>query len=105
MKVEQEVDHIDSRRVRNAAIVGFAGLAAGIAAAVLLLHGTPAPTANPPAPPSADTSFILATERGITLRNEKRESLDHYGWVDRDAGVSKIPVERAMDLVAADAGR
>ncbi len=29
--------------------------------------------------------------------------LHRYGWVDRQAGVVQIPIERAMDLVAADA--
>lgn len=30
--------------------------------------------------------------------------LDSYGWVDRDAGIARIPIERAMDLVAKDGG-
>ena len=30
--------------------------------------------------------------------------LDAYGWVDRDAGIARIPIERAMDLVAQDGG-
>ena len=104
MKVEQETDHIDTPRVRRAAIVGFVGLFAGIGAAVLLLGGTPAPLANPPPPASADTSLILATAHGITMRNESRASLDHYGWIDRDAGIAKIPIERAMDLMTTDGG-
>jgi hypothetical protein len=48
-----------------------------------------------------ESTLILATERGITLRNEQRESLSHYSWVDRDAGVVRIPIERAIDLLAA----
>ncbi len=28
------------------------------------------------------------------------DQLQHYGWVDRAAGVAHIPIERAMELVA-----
>jgi hypothetical protein len=33
---------------------------------------------------------------------EEREArlLEHYGWVDRDAGIARIPVERAMEILA-----
>ena len=33
------------------------------------------------------------------LRRKQQELLNSYGWVDRDAGVVRIPIERAMDLV------
>ena len=26
--------------------------------------------------------------------------LEHYGWVDKNAGVVRIPVERAIDVLA-----
>jgi hypothetical protein len=32
------------------------------------------------------------------LRDEERDILDHYGWVDEPAGVVRIPIERAMAL-------
>jgi len=31
--------------------------------------------------------------------------LDHYGWVDKSTGAVRIPVERAIDLLAARAGQ
>ena len=31
--------------------------------------------------------------------------LDHYGWVDKNTGVVRIPIERAIDLLAAKAGQ
>ncbi len=34
------------------------------------------------------------------LRARSRDLLETYGWVDRDAGVVRIPVERAMNLLA-----
>ena len=54
-----------------------------------------APT-EPPAPrlqtdPLADLEALHARERG---------QLDGYAWVDRQAGTVRIPIERAMQLLA-----
>ena len=35
---------------------------------------------------------------GIRLREE--QALNSYGWVDEKAGTVRIPIERAMDLIA-----
>ncbi|MGH9672676.1 MAG: hypothetical protein ACRD44_05795 [Bryobacteraceae bacterium] len=50
----------------------------------------------PPAPrlqvnPSIDLDRMLALEE---------QMLSTYGWVDRKAGVVRIPIERAMELLA-----
>jgi hypothetical protein len=34
------------------------------------------------------------------LRKEEAQLIDHYGWVDKNAGTVRIPVTRAMDLLA-----
>lgn len=34
------------------------------------------------------------------LRAHEAELLDSYGWVDKSAGVVRIPIERAIELVA-----
>lgn len=34
-----------------------------------------------------------------TLRAEEMEILSSYGWVDKDAGIVRIPIEQAMDLL------
>ena len=34
------------------------------------------------------------------LRASEKEQLTTYGWVDRKAGVVRIPIERALDLAA-----
>lgn len=36
-----------------------------------------------------------------TLRRTEDETLASYGWVDRKAGIVRIPIERAIDLAAA----
>lgn len=34
------------------------------------------------------------------LRATEQANLNSYGWVDRDAGVVRIPIERAMEIIA-----
>jgi len=34
------------------------------------------------------------------LRKAENKVLDHYAWVDRNAGVVQIPIERAIDVLA-----
>jgi hypothetical protein len=50
----------------------------------------------PPAPrlqvaPKADLAGVRAAER---------EQLEGFGWVDRERGVTRIPIERAMRLLS-----
>jgi hypothetical protein len=52
------------------------------------------------APGTPEQTPIETTERGLTLRVQQQKQLAGYGWVDRDAGVARIPIERAMDLRA-----
>jgi hypothetical protein len=37
-------------------------------------------------------------------RRSKAAELEGYHWVDRSSGIVRIPIERAMQLVAAEAG-
>jgi hypothetical protein len=34
------------------------------------------------------------------FRAREEEELDNYGWIDRKAGIVRLPIERAMDLIA-----
>jgi len=34
------------------------------------------------------------------IRSEEESTLNSYGWVDQKAGVVRIPIDRAMDLIA-----
>jgi hypothetical protein len=56
----------------------------------------PTGRAQPPAPrlqidPKADLEH---------LRAQERERLTTYGWVDRERRIARIPIERAMELLA-----
>ncbi len=50
--------------------------------------------------PPAPRLQINNSEDLTALRARQRKTISSYGWVDRSAGVVRIPVERAMDLVA-----
>jgi hypothetical protein len=39
-----------------------------------------------------------------TLRKEEQDDLAQYGWADRKAGIARLPIARAMNLVAAKKG-
>jgi hypothetical protein len=41
-----------------------------------------------------------SANRAETMRRAQLQRLSSYGWVDREQGVVRIPVERAMDLAA-----
>jgi len=47
-----------------------------------------------------EQTLILTTRRGLDQQAKQRESLRTFGWVDRPHGIAKIPIDRAMDLVA-----
>ncbi len=47
----------------------------------------------------------MAPEELATLRAQQQARLNGYGWVDEGAGVARIPVERAMELVADEQAR
>jgi flagellar biosynthesis/type III secretory pathway M-ring protein FliF/YscJ len=36
----------------------------------------------------------------VAVRKEEQERLDTYGWVDKERGIVRIPIARAMELVA-----
>ena len=46
---------------------------------------------------------IRETRRGLDEVNEQRRLLETWGWVNRRGGIARIPIERAMDVVAAEA--
>lgn len=90
------------------ALIGAAGVVVffvSLAAAGVLLRVGEAGRerlAEPATSPSGtvERAVVADTERGLDQRRTQRESLSRYGWVDRDAGVVSIPIERAMELVA-----
>jgi hypothetical protein len=39
----------------------------------------------------------------VSLRLSEQRQLDSYGWVDKNKGIVRIPISRAMGLIAAQA--
>ena len=98
----------------RAVSVAVAVLFGGILAALLLVAGLEAllaaarggkPTvaapgtsiALPAGVPPVDSNQI-GTLRELRAREEAL--LTEYAWVDRDAGVARVPIERAMEILA-----
>jgi hypothetical protein len=64
------------------------------------LPPSPIPEANiaqPPPEPRLQESPGIDLQR---LRAEEERILTTYGWVDREAGIVRIPIENAIDLLA-----
>ena len=58
-----------------------------------------------PSPRSSDYEETRAKKRVEnlkTLREEADKALTTYAWVDKNKGVARIPIERAMELTVAD---
>jgi hypothetical protein len=58
-----------------------------------------------PTPRGSDYEEVRAKKRMEnlkTLREEADKALTTYGWIDKNKGVARIPIERAMELTVAD---
>jgi len=79
-------------------------VALGLGAAAVFLRadrpaaeGAPEATAFP-----AGARYQTSVEASWTAyERDTRAHLDGYGWVDRSAGVVRVPIERAIDLITA----
>jgi hypothetical protein len=43
-------------------------------------------------------------EKLKTLQEEDAKALTTYGWIDKNKGVARIPIERALELTLAELG-
>jgi hypothetical protein len=58
-----------------------------------------------PAPRGSDYEETRAKKRMenlTTSREEASKALTTYGWIDKNKGVARIPIERAMELTVAE---
>jgi hypothetical protein len=107
MKIEQEPDGIATGRLIG---LGIACVVVGVLAVVVawLLLDAGAAAAAPRQTlklPVLESALFESGGRGVSLRKQQLNELRHYRWVDRDAGVAQIPIERAMELRARQAAR
>lgn len=92
---------VAARRLHWIAAILAAGLTAIVLLMYLLAH-TWLRTTEPPLgtqPPEPRLQGHPAA--GLVAERAREQALlDSYAWVDRDAGIARIPVDRAMDIVA-----
>jgi len=106
-EARSEDDRVSSGKVIAVGVASlvvffFASLAAG---SYLRLRQSEHPRVPPP--PEIGKSKIAMVEqdmfdvavRGTRDRAQRLEKLASYGWIDREAGVVHMPIERAMELV------
>ena len=58
-----------------------------------------------PAPRGSDYEETRAKKRVDNLKSSREETtkaLTTYGWIDKNKGIARIPIERAMELTVAD---
>ena len=58
-------------------------------------HDQPTPTVLVPTPPAE----AVPQQHIEGLRTQENAVLHSYGWVDKEKGVARIPIDRAMDWV------
>lgn len=104
LRIAQENDRVPLRGALLVALCAVLVSAAAVGVSALLAGSRPS-AARLPGPSVSVTSvpeqtLIERTARGLELRRAQQRKLDRYEWVDRDAGVVSIPIERAIDLAA-----
>lgn len=65
------------------------------------------PQGERPAPDQishVEETLIWNTRRGLDLRERQRAELQNWGWVDRKAGLARIPIDQAIDIVVQQEG-
>ena len=103
-----ETADVDGPRIwQTAAVLAAVIVAAGFAAygaLALFHHETGRALAPIDAPPAHMPSPALQNAPAHDLaafRAQKHALLNEYGWIDRDRGIVRIPIERAMSLLIA----
>ena len=105
-EVRQEADRLARRKVIAVAAGGVIVLVSSLWIAWGLLNlwsetgPFPAPLAAPTTIGTLEQTLIDDTQRGLDLRERQEAELRTWSWVDRDAGIVAMPIDRAMDLFA-----
>lgn len=61
------------------------------------LHAEGSPAANA----AAITEINWPQQNPLQqLRGTEQKLLDNYGWIDREAGIARIPVDRAIEIIS-----
>lgn len=107
--VRQDPDSLNRRGIALVTVASIVIMALALMAAWALLErwerGREGERAVPSAAPRTigmlEQAPILGTGRGLELRARQEADLHRFGWVDRDGGIARIPIEDAVDLLVA----
>jgi len=94
---------LDVRAIRIGAIVIACGILFALVASFFLLRAR-GPAVNTPTQSFQAPAPLLQTAPQVERSQyfaEKARLTGSYGWVDRQAGIARIPVEEAMRVMAA----
>lgn len=101
-----ETADVDGRRIwQTAAVLAATIVGAALAAyggLAFFAHDTGRPLAPSNAAPGAMPTPSLQRAPALDLaafRAQKHALLGQYAWIDRDKGIVRIPIERAMALL------
>lgn len=94
---------LDLRGLRRGALVIVAAIACALVAAALMLRARAGATNTPPQPFDGARPLLQSAPQleRVDYFAEKRRITEGYGWVGRQAGIARIPVDQAMALLAA----
>ena len=98
---------LDVRAIRIGAIAIAAGIVFALVASWFLLQARGG-AANMPSQSFRAPAPLLQTAPQVERANyfaEKARLTGSYAWVDRQAGIARIPVEQAMRVMAARAAK
>jgi hypothetical protein len=97
---------LDLRGLRRGAYVIVGGIVCALVAGALMLRGHRSAANTPPHPFQGNAPLLQPAPQPDRVRyfEDKRRVLGSYGWVDRQAGIARIPLDEAMKLLAARAG-
>jgi hypothetical protein len=110
----QEIDHVSGRGALAVILVGIAIFGGAVAWSSWLLRREMSnlgvrvvravPVLETHANGRLEQTLISSTASGWARRAAQSRVLGRYSWVDKSHGVAHIPIERAIDIVAARGG-
>jgi len=89
----QEPDRLPLGKILVATLITVVVFAVGIAVSGAALAGHE-PTSVPAPHDTVEHGLVWASAPGL----ERDAAATRFGWVDRDAGVATIPIDRAIDV-------
>jgi hypothetical protein len=108
-KFEQEPDRVPTRRLVSIGLAALLVFGLGALWATTVQRGATGSVLRDTAPRPAlagqrEVGMVYQPRFGDGIaaagNEEARRRLSSTGWVDRDAGVVRVPIEQAMEIVA-----